>query len=199
MIHRFITQLLKKYGITVSGVLKTSYFHEKKKVFFEKLKIPKFYIEVIDAFIKCKKVKNLKDYSTDDFLQEIIWNNNLFLHKSEPLCFENWMSCGILYVKDIFDENGLIYEFTHFSNIIRKKHNILCEYLIVKRVFRKYQQMFDCNKAKYVNIKQNNLFLFKNNRRLSVANLKCNFYYRIFVDMKFEKPLYEMKWSKMFI
>ena len=186
------------YGLTVSDVLKTSYFHEKKKVFFEKLKIPKFYIEGIDAFIKCKKVKNLKDYSTDDFLQEIIWNNNLFLHKSEPLCFENWMSCGILYVKDIFDENGLIYEFTHFSNIIRKKHNILCEYLIVKRVFRKYQQMFDCNKAKYVNIKHNNLFLFKNNRRLSVANLKCNFYYRIFVDMKFEKPLYEMKWSKMF-
>ena len=67
MIHRFITQLLKKYEITVSDVLKTSYFHEKKKVFFEKLKIPKFYIEVIDAFIKCEKVKNLKDYSTDDF------------------------------------------------------------------------------------------------------------------------------------
>ena len=39
-------------------------------------------------------------------------------------------------MKDIFDENGPIYDFTHFTNIIRKKHNILCEYLIVKRVFR---------------------------------------------------------------
>ena len=34
MIHRFITQLLKKYNITVSDVLKTSYFHEKKKSIF---------------------------------------------------------------------------------------------------------------------------------------------------------------------
>ena len=44
-----------------------------------------------------------------------------------------------------------------------------------------------------------NCFPLKNNRRLSVANLKSNFYYRIFIDMKFEKALYEMKWSKMFI
>ena len=64
-------------------------------------------------------------------------------------------------MKDVFDENGLIYVFTYLSNIIRKIHNISCEYLFVKRVFRKYQQIFDCNKAKYVNIKDNNLILFK--------------------------------------
>ena len=57
--------------------------------------------------------------------------------------------------------------------------------------------MFDCNKTKYVYIKHNNMFLFKNNRRLSVANLQWDFYSWIFIDMKFEKPLYEMKRSKM--
>ena len=103
------------------------------------------------------------------------------------------------YMWRIFVMKMVLYMSLHiFSNIIRTKHNILWEYLIVKRVFRKNQQIFDCIKAKNVNIKHNYMFLFKNNRRLSVANLKCNFYYRIFVDMKFEKPLYEMKWSKMF-
>ena len=108
------------------------------------------------------------------------------------------MSCGIMYAKDIFDENGRIHDITYFSNLIKKRHNILCEYLIIKRVFGKFQRMFACDKAKYVNIKYNNLYLFKNNRRLSVENLKCNFYYNIFINMKFERPLFEMKWSRMF-
>ena len=198
LIHRFITQLLKKHEITIFDVLKTSYCHEKKTVSFDKIDMPKFYIEVIDAFNECKKVKNVKDHNTNEFLQEIIWNNNIFLHKSEPLCFQNWMSCGILYAKDIFDENGRIYDITYFSNLIKKRHNILCEYLIIKREFGKYQQMFECDKAKHVNIKYNKFYLFKNNRRLSVENLKCNFYYNIFINMKFERPLFEMKWSRMF-
>ena len=182
--------------ISIFDVLKTTYC--KKTVFFDKINMPTFYVEVMDAFIKCKKVKNVKNCNTDEFLQEIIWNNNIFLHKSEPLCLQNWMSSGIMYAKDIFDENGRIHDITYFSNLIKKKHNILCEYLIIKRVFGKYQQMFECDKAKYVNIKYNNLYLFKNNRRMSVENLKCNFYYNIFISMKFERPLFEIIWSKMF-
>ena len=124
LVHRFITQLLKKHEITIFDVLKTTYCHEKKTVFFDKIDMPTFYIEVMDAFIKCKKVKNVNDYNTDEFLQEIIWNNNIFLHKSEPLCFPNWMSCGILYAKDIFDENGRIHDITYFSNLIKKRQNM---------------------------------------------------------------------------
>ena len=89
-------------------------------MFFNKINMPKFYVEFMDAFIKCKKVKNVKNCNTDEFLQEIIWNNNIFLHKSEPLCFQNWMSCGIMYAKDIFDENGRIHDITYFSNLIKK-------------------------------------------------------------------------------
>ena len=42
-------------------------------------------------------------------------------------------------MKDIFDENDLIYDFAHLTNI-RRNHNILCENLIVKRVFRIYKK-----------------------------------------------------------
>ena len=143
----------------------------------------KIYIDVIDALIKCKKVKIWKIIpgtgSTDFRKLDELWNfirEGYFLWKWSYIWF---------------------YTF-RLSNIVRKKHNILCKYLIVKRVFRKYPQMLDCNKAKYVNIKYNNLFLLKKNWRLSAANLKCNFCYKIFIDMEFEKPLYETKWSKMF-
>ena len=107
LIHRFITQLLKKHEISIFDVLKTTYC--QKTLFFYKINMPKVYVEVMDAFIKCKKVKNVKNCNTDEFLQEIIWNSNIFLHKSEPLCFQNWMSCGIMYAKDIFLIKMVVY------------------------------------------------------------------------------------------
>lgn len=70
------------------------------------LKLPVFYGNVFSAFNRCKKQTNVNTLNRDEFLSQFIWNNNLFQYENKPLCFENWIKTGIVYVKDSFDENG---------------------------------------------------------------------------------------------
>ena len=108
------------------------------------------------------------------------------------------MQSGILYTKDIFDESGEMHDILYFSNRIIKKNNILCEYYMLKNSVRAYIRKFDCSYAKYVTIKQDVKFLFRNNVVKPVNDAKCNFYYSILVDMKFQKPLNENRWKRLF-
>ena len=62
---------------------------------------------------------------------------------------------------------------------------------MLKNSVRAYIQKFDCLYAKYVTVKQDVKFLFRNNVVKLVNDAKCNFYYSILVDMKFQKPLNE--------
>ena len=73
--------------------------------------------------------------TTYDFLKQPIWGNRIFQYKKETLFFENWLNAGILYVKDLVNENG-VKPLNYFSNILTKKHNIYCEYLVVKTSFK---------------------------------------------------------------
>ena len=42
---------------------------------------------------------------------------------------------GILYVKDLFKDNGQFKTLQDFSDVLRRKSNWLCEYKILKTVF----------------------------------------------------------------
>ena len=48
---------------------------------------------------------------------------------------KSWLNAGILYVKDLVNENG-VKPLNYFSNILTKKHNIYCEYLVIKNCFK---------------------------------------------------------------
>lgn len=112
-------------------------------------------------------------------------------YDSKPLCFYNWLKGGILYVKDIFDETGEMYDITYFSNKLVEKNNIICEYVMLKRAVKHFRQKFDCSYAKYVNIKNDVHVLFKNHVTKSIKSTKSNFYYSIFIDNKFQKSVQE--------
>lgn len=118
------------------------------------LKLPQFYGNVITAFNSCKKQKVIGNLTRDEFLSQFIWNNRLFQYDSKPLIFNNWIRSGILYVNDIFDETGELFDITYFSNKLIKKNNILCEYLMLKKAVKMCRQKFDCSYAKYVNIRK---------------------------------------------
>ena len=69
---------------------------------------------------------------------------------------------------------------------------------MLKNSVRAYIRKFDCSYAKYVTIKQDVKFLFRNNVVILVNDAKCNFHYSILVDMKFQKPLNENRWKRDF-
>lgn len=66
-----------------------------------------------------------------------------------------------------------------------RKNNILCEYIMFRKVFKVYKEKFDCSYLKYVKIKYCVFFLFWNNIVNLVNNVKSNFYYLLFIDKKF--------------
>lgn len=99
-------------------------------------KLPHYYVDAFTALNKCKKWRQVNHLKRDEFLTEFIWNNNLFTFKSKSLCVENWIRSGILCVKDIFDADGNLNDLNYFSNIMKKKNNISCEYIMLMHLER---------------------------------------------------------------
>lgn len=51
----------------------------------------------------------------------------------------------------------------HFHNTLKKKYNILCEYVMIKKALSYFLDYFDNTFARYVKIESELYFLFKNN------------------------------------
>lgn len=128
--HRTLNDILQQHNITVFDIIKTNECNPNNSDFFEMIKLPQFYRNVFNAFNSCKIQKSVGSLTRDEFLSQFLWNNKLFQYDSKPLCFYNWLRCGILYVN--FNETGEMYDITYFSNKLVKKNNIICEYLVKK-------------------------------------------------------------------
>lgn len=100
-------------------------------------------------------------------------------------------------MKDIFDAGRNSYDKNYFSSIMKKKNSIFCEYIMLRTCYKNYIEIFDCSNAKYINIQQNASFIFKDGLSRITECLKSNFYYSIFVNMKFKRSVYENRWNKL--
>ena len=98
----------------------------------------------------------------------------------------------------MFDNNGNFYNIEHFYNILERKNNILCEYIMIKKALKEYRNKFGCSFASSVHIKKDILFLFSDNSIKYPKNINSKFYYSIFVEKKFQRSIYEHKWQKTF-
>ena len=154
--------------------------------------MPTFYQEVFVSFNKCKKEIPCSQMSSDNFLQQLLWNNRYICYKGKSLCYTKWIKSGILYVKDMFDENGNFRSLEYLSTILTCKTNWLCEYHTLFYAFRKFVRKFDFSNAKYIyNIKKIHVFMFHNWFH-SKTNKKCKFFYENLLKKKFTKPIYQI-------
>lgn len=70
--------------------------------------------------------------SNVDIVRQPIWNNCNMRYKGNVIFFENWVKSGILFVKDILDNNGKIRTLESLTNVLKDRSNWL------KSVVRKY-------------------------------------------------------------
>jgi hypothetical protein len=87
-----------------------------------------------------------------------------------------YFKSGIKYIKELFNDNGEMYDLEYFTNKIEKKNNIMCEYFMLKQATKPYRVKFDCKNAKYVNVSDTELVLFKDNSVRSVKYLRSDFF-----------------------
>ena len=69
--------------------------------------------------------------SAESFLVQPLWSNTNFKFKGKTLYFEKWVKSGLLYLKDIFNENWLLKSSEQIIDILNKKSSWICEYKII--------------------------------------------------------------------
>ena len=78
-------------------------------------KLPKFYEDILLAWsqLKSKTTENI----TSSPGIEVIWNNKHVKHINKSLFSKKFLQAGILYVEDLFDENGVLKSFQTWVDI----------------------------------------------------------------------------------
>ncbi len=191
----FINSYLNKLGINLKFLFKCNCSDIKQLK--RSLKLPLFWVEVFAFFNECKSVKENKLIKGNELLSEPIWLNKRFQHNDKPIFLSNWLKSGIIYVKDLFDINGIFISENYIYNNLIDKRNWIAQYSIVKDLFKKIPDDYSTINAKFVNI-IDHWTLIHNNKVYNIINEKSKFFYDIFVDKKFERNYMESTWEKEF-
>ena len=193
-VRHFLETALNLQNITFQYILKTNDTNTSGYDFIRYL--PLFYKEIFISFNECKKMTPLDSLSESSFYQQTIWNNKYFTHKGNTLCFPNWIKSNILYVGDLFDDNGFK-NIERFRDRLQCKSNWLCEYRILYHVFKNIIRKFNCEMSKYVHIRSDMTILF-HGAYGDINDKKCKFFYEILIRKKFHVPCYQRSIAQTF-
>ena len=104
----------------------------KEQYFNLVTKLPLLYREVFCSFNESKTSLPLNLLSSDEVLQQPIWNNFYFTSNEKPLIFYRWIRSNVLYVKYLYNDDGNLKCIEDFAKILVDKTNYLCLIYSVK-------------------------------------------------------------------
>ena len=160
-------------------------------------KLPRFYVDVLLAYNKCKKPLNFKTISNFNVLTQPLWGNINFMANGKCLYFPEWIECNILYVRDLVDENGDFKKDDELHSMIENKRNIMSQLFMIKKyVFQKFKT-FDLSNAQHVKINTMPNIFYKY-KYFDVIHVKSKFYYKCIISKKVSRGNMETIWSRKF-
>lgn len=173
LINEVINAYLKRVNLNLNYILSTT---ERNMEDFTVINhIPKFYQEIFCCFNSCKKQNNILNMSNVTFVQQPLWNNELFKYKGKTLCFLRWIKSGILHVKDLFKKDGKMKTLNELSDILLKKCNWLCEYNILRNVIRQQCVTYDMTCSQYTKSNVEKSYTFHLGWH-TITDKKCKFF-----------------------
>ena len=89
--------------------------------------------------------------SNYDFFSQVIWGNELFRLEELPLCFKNWIDCGCILDKDLFDGGVKWVNENFVFNRLTHKQNWMSEYIILRKIISNIAKTYDHKCCKYIN------------------------------------------------
>lgn len=186
---------LEYIGITLDMLIKTSFMTNRS--FPVIAQIPSFYQNVIVAFNKAKGVKQFERLTVHEKLQLPIWGCEYFKVNNTCLYFKGWIKEGIIYVKDLINENGEIKNDTELYKCNRVKHDILKEVYVIKRYVIKRFKHVDVNIAPYIKIKPLTHIIFEN-KLVQLKGIKSKIFYNMFTKKQKRRGHMETIYSREF-
>jgi len=99
--------------------------------------IPPYYADIIKAWYACKGRTHIDTTgnSARVIREQIIWGNQNITYKGKKLWFKAWINSNVIYVNDIFDENGVFNE-VYLYGCIKDKTNLIAELYMLKNAIK---------------------------------------------------------------
>jgi len=125
----------------------------------------------------------------------LIGNEN---YKCKGCClhYKNWITSGILYVKDIMGDEGDFISEKEIFDKLKNKTNWISEFTKVKNACKNVVKFCAHLTPAHINIVKHEPTLFYKNTRYDVIGTKSKFYYAILTDKKFQYPFMQKVWYK---
>ena len=159
--------------------------------------IPQFYRDIFLAFNKCKTLKGLKCLNKHEVIAQPIWGNSYFKVGNTCLYFKEWIMSGILYIKDLISDDGIIFDERSMADKITNKRDILQQLYIVKNIVIKKIKRLDISIAPYVKIKKVTCIV-NNNGYVHLNTCKSRDFYKILISKCKSRGSMESIYSRRF-
>ena len=159
--------------------------------------LPVFYQEIIVAFNKCKHIKPLNLANKYEMIEQPLWGNEYFKAKGKCLYMKRWISEGILYVKDLINDRGLIKSDVELYRSLTDKIDIYKEIFIIKGHVLKHIKDFDTSIARHIHINITPYLLYQNKIHV-IKQQKSKFFYEILRNKQETKSNMESIYARNF-
>ena len=176
-----LSQILKHYlselGFDLQNLLKMNFKSAKSFEIIQKL--PYFYQEIFISYNSCKILKPADQLKSYELMTETIWGNEYFKQKHKTLYFETWIKSGFIFVKDLFQNDGIWRDEIDILHSLHSTRNWIAEYMTLKKVIGKVIRHHDIKSVCYVQkpLLQRLIFTVNGKKR------------------KFERPYTEKMWE----
>ena len=185
------------FSKVASSITKISNFNEflsfKNDVRFISQDIPPFYKQIFEYWFELYSVHPV---STNDILNEKIWNNKYILINEKPICYKTWQQQGITIINHIVTENGDFYDRDELARIYNIQVDIMAYNSLKSSIPQLWRKQIKNPTTFVENPHENQLFLYVNKIEKPLQVLKCKDFYKEYLQKKSIKPKCISKWEE---
>ena len=162
--------------------------------------IPEFYQNIIKSWIEIGGAQKSYPKNNIEILKQPIWGNKYIKFKGKMITHKSWINSGIVYIKDLVDNNGIICE-RQILEKLKNKLNWIAELSIVKKSIPKewlhsIQHDTDWNnyQINHHNIK---LMVKHKHKEKSLLKMKNKDIYNILCEKIHSDPISYIYWENI--
>ena len=155
--------------------------------------IPQFYKQIFEYWFQ---LYSLQPVSTNDVLNEKLWNNKYILIDEKPICYKAWQQHGIRIIHDIVTQHGHFYQ----RDDLVRKYNIHVDIMAYNALKSSIPQLWRKqikNPTTFVDkSNENQLLLHINKIEKPLQLLRCKDFYWEYIRKKTVAPKCISKWEE---
>ena len=171
---------------------------------FEK-KIPSFYVELLQAWLALRKNGIVPSVN---HTSQILWYNEDIQCENNTLYFKHWYKSGIIFLHDIFKNNGFI-DVALLQQMLKNrfaKANVIFDYSKLRNAVPKFMLGTVGKNVVKDNAETLNIpLIFFNNKLCTIGSLKTKQFHCLLENKEIEQPQYwtkriekEINWNHVF-